>query len=845
MFLEALRDYASDAASGRGRFVVVEGEPGIGKTSLVDAFRDSRPDLRWLWGACDGSFTPQPLGPLHEMADQVGGSLLGAMRDDHARHERFTAFMSELGSAATGVVVEDLHWADEATLDWLGYVARRIDRTNALVIVTVRDQEAGPGTPAGQALARLLPHRATRRITLPALSPDAVRELAVRESRDPDRVFELTAGNPYLVTEALAAGPDEVPRSVADVVTARVVGLSPEAQRLLQAAAVLARPVTVDVLESVSGCSGALVDECVASSTLVVEGTLFRFRHELARRAVEDAIPAFRRAELHRLALVVLEGSGGDVARLAHHASAAGDSDRALRYSEAAGDHAAAMASHREAAAQYRRALEHIGAAGPAERAALHEKLSTTLSMQDLWEQSLVHRDAALALRRELGEPARISENLRNRGACLWRLCRGEEANAAVREAYWLMDAQPDSIEKGWAMVVYLNFFGGSADQRVLDELVRLTQRFESPALTGSALVMHAASTYDAGGDGSAEMEKAVRTLSEIGDPMRTSWAYTNQMEFAVDSAQLDTADLVYDEALPYLVDHDVSTYSYCLRAMHGQVLVRRGRHDEAVDLVAPLLDEQMTPLNRWHVLLPVGISRVRQGDSSAVADLIAAWELACASEDPEWRVKTATAVAQAAWVLDDPELVEPQMVAALADPTFTHVWQFAEFAVWLARLGLLDAPIPSRLPEPWSLELAGDHQAAAEAWRERGCPFDQAVSLACADDVEAWTDALTLFADLELPVLADRVRRAIRATGAHVPAPRRPRRTTREHPFGLTAREVEVLELVQQDLTNAQIAARLYLSRRTVDHHVSSVLGKLGVPTRREAVALLDSEPG
>jgi DNA-binding NarL/FixJ family response regulator len=155
---------------------------------------------------------------------------------------------------------------------------------------------------------------------------------------------------------------------------------------------------------------------------------------------------------------------------------------------------------------------------------------------------------------------------------------------------------------------------------------------------------------------------------------------------------------------------------------------------------------------------------------------------------------------------------------------------------VWLRRLGLLRVDVGD-VPEPWSLELAGRHRAAAAVWAERGCPFDQAAVLAGSGDPEAGREAVELFTAIGSELAADRARQILRATGAHVPGRARTRRTTREHPAGLTAREVEVLELLTEGLTNAQIASRLFLSPRTVDHHVSSVLTKLDASSRAEAV--------
>ncbi len=706
-FLAALGDYAAEAASGHGRLVVVAGEPGIGKTSLVDAFRESRPDLRWLWGACDGSFTPRPLGPLREIIDQLDGSLAEPASTDDDRHRLFAAFMADLEASptTTGVVVEDLHWADEATLDWLGFLARRVERTRTLVVVTLREGEAGADGPHRQALTHLVAHRSTRRVSLPPLSTEAVRHLADGHARDADALFELTGGNPFYVVETLAGDADTVPRSVADVVAARVLSVPEDAQRLLQAAAVLVQPSSAETLERVSGLPGSVIDECLLSGTLVADANIFRFRHELTRRAVEDAVPAFRRAELHRAALPVLESAGADVALLAHHAAGAGLDDKATRYGTAAGDAAAALASHREAASQYARALQHAEREAAATRAELHEKLGATHALRDHWEDSLIHRQAALAIRRELGDPVQISKNLRGIAVCQWRLCRGAESNAAVASAYRLMVDEPDSFEKGWTIVSYANFgLAEGLKVQLLSEVCSMADRLEEPGLSAYALVGLGCHTYASGGDGSADLEKSLQMSLDAGDPNMAAHVYTNLYEGAINSVHLDESAWVYEEGIPFVIDHDIATYSFCLRATEAQKLVRQGRHDEAIALVREMERETMSPINRCHMLLPLGISRVRQGDRAGLDDLRQAWELASASDDPEWTAQAATAVAQAAWILDEQSLVDDAMVAALTRPDFEYVWLYAELAVWLARLGRLETDIRDDLPEPWSL---------------------------------------------------------------------------------------------------------------------------------------------
>src|SRR5436190_14859077 len=143
-FFDELETILSDAARGNGRFVIVSGEAGIGKTSLVERFAEANKQrARVLWGACDALFTPRPLGPLYDIAHQTKGPLLSLLEDEASRSSIFSAVLDELKNAhsPTIAVTEDAHWADEATLDLLKFLARRINRTNSMFVVTFRDYE--------------------------------------------------------------------------------------------------------------------------------------------------------------------------------------------------------------------------------------------------------------------------------------------------------------------------------------------------------------------------------------------------------------------------------------------------------------------------------------------------------------------------------------------------------------------------------------------------------------------------------------------------------------------------------------------------------------------------------
>ncbi|HET7529773.1 MAG TPA: AAA family ATPase, partial [Mycobacteriales bacterium] len=356
--LDTLAGYAADARDGDARMVLVAGEAGVGKTSLVEAFVERLPDARVVWGRCDGSFTPQPLTPLYDVAAALRGPLLAAWHDDAECSQLFRQLLDELASGVaplTVVVFEDVHWADDATLDLLRFLGPRLRDSHGLVVATYRDDGLAADHPLRVTLGELSSQRAVRRLGLAPLSRSAVAQLAAGSALAADDLFELTGGNPFLVGEVLQAGVADVPRSARDAVLARVGRLSPEARAVLEAAAVIGLRVDVDVLLRVVAADATAIDECLTAGALVSAGASFRFRHEIARRAIDESIAAHRRGDLHRRTFVGLIATGcTDDARLAHHAEGAGDASAVLHHATLAARRAESLAAHREAAAQYR-----------------------------------------------------------------------------------------------------------------------------------------------------------------------------------------------------------------------------------------------------------------------------------------------------------------------------------------------------------------------------------------------------------------------------------------------------------------------------------------------------------
>jgi type II secretory pathway predicted ATPase ExeA len=354
--LEDLERLLARAKGGEGRLVLVEGEAGAGKSALVRLFCAGTA-RRALTGFCDPLNTPRPLGPFLDVAEQAGGELAARLGRGTSPADVVTALVAELRRVPGAVlVIEDLHWADEATLDALLLLGRRLAQLSALVVLTAREEELQPGHPVRRVLGELATAPGVHRLRLAPLSPAAVRALAGPQRTDAERLHHTTGGNPFFVIEALAAPEGELPATVMDAVLARVHRLRPAARSLLEATAVVAVRAELWLLERIGKDGSGALDECVTAGLLERRGGEVGFRHELARLAVEESIPPDRVAALHRRMLRALRGSdvAVDPARLAHHANGAGEADLVLRFAPAAAEHAASLGAHREAATRHR-----------------------------------------------------------------------------------------------------------------------------------------------------------------------------------------------------------------------------------------------------------------------------------------------------------------------------------------------------------------------------------------------------------------------------------------------------------------------------------------------------------
>jgi DNA-binding SARP family transcriptional activator/tetratricopeptide (TPR) repeat protein len=759
--LATLKMLAAEARRGTGRLVLVGGEAGAGKSALLERFQRDVPDARWSWGACDGLFTPRPLGPLFDLAKDLGGPLLKRCAAGADREELFRTLLHQICQSGklSIVVVEDIHWADEATLDLLSYLGRRLRDAPVLLVASYRDDGVAAGDPLQVAVGDLAALRWARRITLAPLSARAVEVLAAGSRLAPAELFRLTGGNPFYVSEVLQAEMAAVPLSARDAVLARAARLGPEPRELLDVAALTGSRVEVRMLKKVTGCSPAMLDEVLASGLLSGAGGWVRFRHEIARLAVAGAVTAHRSQAIHERVLAALQSAGcTDDARLAFHAEAADDGPAVMRYAPAAAHQAAGLGAHREAVAQFERALRFAAGADRETLAALYQGLAEEAELVDRWQEAADAQERALTLRRETGDRRGEGYALIRLARLRWNLSLGREAFAAVKGAISVLEPLGPGVELARAYAVHANLrmLAGDHDAvaGLVEQALHLAGQFGATSVSSDALNTLAMSNADAGLPPTAQLRQALDLALSGRHHPQAARAYHNLSNMLSDAREFAKAEPYLTEGIAYCEEHDMTAYGTCLRIVRAEMLERTGHWDEAAALCSELQRITIRPVNLVTVLVPLAVIAARRGQPRVWNYLDQAVTIADSSPQPSARVYVRAAQAEAHWLDGKTDAARREAELVYGACQGSDPWELGRAAAWLGRTGSA-LPVSGDMAEPFRLEFAGDAEAAAAAWIRLGCPYDAAMALASATSEDSLRESLRIATDLGAEPLA------------------------------------------------------------------------------------------
>lgn len=847
--LEQLVEAGRAAEVGAGSLLFVEGEAGAGKTSVVALFREELgPGVRVLAGGCDPLITPAPLGPVLEVAPALGHDVLQALNRPEPHRHLLRLILERLDSQPTVLVLEDIHWADAGTLDLIRFVGRRISNRRLLVVATHRPRQLTPGDPLTILFGDLATAPAIRHLMVPALSQAAIGELCRNTLHDPVEMHRVTAGNAFFVVQLLAAEPGSVPSSIKDSVLSRAARLSVAAQGLLEVTAVLGPRFERELMWAVAGKTQAIGE--VVSAGLLEEGETLeeiRFTHELVRRALEESIPAARRRSLHREALATLRQQPGferHLSQAAHHAVSASDRDAILELAPLAGDRAARLHAHREAARLYQTALEWA----PAERAGLRAELLGRLAREAYLSgrlaQALEAASQALTLWQQLGDRLKTGEVLYWKSRLSMFAGRRSDAEESSRSAVSLLSELLPGPElamaynnQAWLRMLACDFSRAADLSR---RSISLSDRLRDRSLRLQAEVTLGASLFHAGDeDGQILLERCLAEALEVDDDEAVGRSLWNLALISLIHRRYEQARATIERGLALCDERDLDYWSSFLSSAKAKWLLDQGDLEQASAISCAQLGQTDAPIMARIMDLTVAArASGRAGDIQQASQLDEALRLTFVNPEMEPLLPVRPARAELAWLAGDRSALLEEVRNGLQQPALrADGWSAGELLLWSRVAGDHGGPVVE-VAEPYRFILNGEERRAAEYWRRLGCPHETAVSLVASRDPNVLQEAFSIADRSGAHGTASAIARMLREQGVRR-VPRGVRPSTRRNPAGITRREAEVLELLAEGAPNSTIAKRLFLSPKTVEHHVSSILRKLDVGSRAEAARL------
>jgi len=835
--LDELDQLAARAVAREGRIVFIVGEAGIGKTSVLRAAAlRLQQRMRCLWAACEDLTATEALTLLRDLTI-VDPDALDRANEGGSRMTLFRDALARLSETPTVLFVEDLHWADDGSIDFLRYVGRRVADEPLLVIVSSRNEEQG----ARSRLVRAqdVPPATRSRFDLARLSSAAVGRLAAARGLIGSLIHDVTGGNPLFVSEMLDHGGVR-PVSIDDLVLGRANQLDSAARGFLDYCSIIPRRVSFEQV-SAAGVGDQSIQQCIDSGLLLPDGDGLAFRHEVTRRSVEDALTPLRRRQLHAFELERLDQTGASAARRLHHAMAASATARVRELAPHAAQQASMLGAHRDAARAWSNLFDR---AAPAPDAGQCERYAFELHVIGDLSEAIYWLGVALDQYDAAGDVLRKGDCLRFLSRLHYLNGARTLADEAGAQAVALLEAFPGTAELALAHanLGHLAMLADSNGEAVRwsERAIELAERLGRDDILATALNNQGTALQHE--DPARSLELLDRSLAlglASASHEHAARSHVNKAWMLMHTRRLDEAKAAFEAGIAFCSAHDLDTWRDYLTGGLALTSLNLGDWDAAEQIAGSVVaGNQTSHLVRNPAVRALALLRIRRGQEGVDAFVDEIRDHMTKGREAPRYCAFALVVAEQAWIDDRGQ----SQAHALLDharemlPADASPWDRAGLWFWQHLLGSA-ADAPACAPEPYLRLAAGDVAGAAALWAAMSMPFERALALVEGDEEQAGV-GIALLDRLGAVATAARARATLAERGLRL-GTRGPRASTRNNRFGLTRREVDVLGAIERGLTNKEIGAQLFVSAKTVDHHVSSILGKINARTRGEAAAL------
>ena len=847
-FFSFLQTKFGHVTDSQGHNMLVCGEAGIGKTSLVNAFcRQHKDDAVIFQGSCDALTTPRPLAPVYDIASQLRSDLWGNQKHNDDRAALFMAVFHELELQVKPVLIvfEDIHWADEATLDFIKFLARRINRIRCLFILTYRDNEINSRHPLRGLLGQLSPESFTRMQLVP-LSRPAVEKMALEKGYNGEDVYSISGGNPFYVSEILASYSPGVPDNIRDSILSVYYQQPERTKQVWELISVVPGGFECEYLEKLDAHYIEAIGDSLDSKILIMHHGLVYFKHELYRRAIESSLSPLRRVKLNKNILDhFLESfrQKHENERILHHAKNANEYELVAQYTLLSARYAAALGAHIEASKLYLSAIENYRGSDKHKLIELYELYAYECYLTSKNKEAIEFIEKALKLWQEQNDQENIGNCMRFLSRLWWFEGKTELAHSYALQAIALLKDQPSSKAKAMAysnisrlkmsmdLVDECLYWGeiGVAIAREVDDQETISTSLNN---MGSALML-SASTLKKGVD---FIYQSLDIALKNAYHEYAARAYTSLLTIGVSIKEYEIARRALNEGLLYCEEKDIDSQKTYMLAYQARLDQETGNWEPAYTLAEELLNnDDLLPILKFCTLAVFATLKMRKGHPDALPFLLEAKTLAFETEELQRIVPAIFALLEYEWLTGESH-IETEAISHAIN-WLIRLGKFSKksrFYFWLWKAGKEHLIPDGNYDEQEGKKLIKAEKLAM-LWGNWGCPYEQALALFEVNE-DGKKKALLMMKELGADAVFEKMKREMREAGIKN-IPRGIRNTTRSNRAHLTDREVHVLRLLKEGLQNKEIAERLFISAKTVDHHISSILFKLDVNSRAKAV--------
>ena len=845
--LAALQKTFKNVKEGEGHCLFISGEAGIGKTSLVKTFCHQQENCIVYQGACDALFTPRPLAPLYDIVWQIRSDLWPATHTIEERSELFLKFFHELSGKKEKILIvfEDIHWADEATLDFIKFFARRITKLPCLFILTYRDNEINSGHYLRNILGDLSPQTFTR-IQLQPLSKEAVYKMAVEKGFDAETVYNISGGNPFYVTEILASYSPGVPENIKDAILAVYNRQEKGTKNAWEICSVIPEGLEVNRFARIKSSWDEGMDHCFALNIIIIKNDRVVFKHELYRRTIEASLSPFKRIELNKKILEFLLVSfeeSGEIERIVHYAKNANENELVIKYAPLAARQAASVGAHTEAAKLFLTAIEY-SSGDKKQLLALYEAYAYECYLTNQTTEAIIYNSKALELWKQKGDIEKLGNCLYFLSRLWWINDNLKKAEYFAGQAIEVLDSQPSSNAKAMAysLMSQLKMFSDLPAECMVwgEKAIALAKELSNTAVlsyalgnVGSVRIRIPAFREE----GLSMLKQSLEIASQHNHKDSEGMAYVNMGYNGLITKDYALAKETLAIGIPYCEENNFALWRLYLLTIKAKLKLETGEWAEAYDLANKLReDEKTAKLVKIFVLAIVATIDMRRGNIEHVLPrLIEAKEKAFETMEPQRIIQALTAFLEYEWIMGS-HFIEKEVIESTIELIGTrgNIYGNSEFAFWLQKARGRTLPL-KEIYEGYDVSDLAKAKKAAKLWKEKGCPYNEALALFQSNEDDK-RKAITIVQNLGGDAVYQKMKLEMRSSGIKK-IPRGLRESTKANPAQLTNRELDVLQLLQKGIQNKEIAGTLFISPKTADHHISSILFKLDVNSRTKAV--------